>query len=334
MSKTQNPNPVSVPFSEVQKLTLKDAIACAVEQQMKAASAYVTTAKLVLHMETLTIPKGKTIGGLLREAGVKKSNIDNARYAASVFTELVATGLLPEGEFDKLTFGECFRIRRAMSSGSELQLSGPMVVALLQESDRADEELDCFYEHGCDLAKKTKQDKAAADAEKARAEAAKAAEIKAAAEKLAAEKIAAKQPAANTPPSPFTGPAPAAYAPKTGAAMPPSGSVTPPPVRASNIVPMQSDAPSADDLRNLVNELADLFVMVAEADPAEARKAWPFIQDTVNTMAEMIAEIPAPEPVPLPTIVKRPSTPASTGKASKTALAGAVGKVLGGKKAA
>jgi len=327
MSKTQHPNPVSVPFSEVQKLTLKDAIACAVEQQMKAASAYVTTAKLVLHMETLPIPKGKTIGGLLREAGVKKSNIDNARYAASVFTDLVATGLLPEKEFDKLTFGECFRIRRTMSTGSELQLSGPMVVALLQESDRADEELDCFYEHGCDLAKKAKQDKAAADAEKARADADKQAEIKAAAEKLAADN-AVKQSAANTnpPPSASATAAPAVNAPKINAA-------TPPPVAASNIVPMQSTAPSADDLRNLVNELADLFVMVAEADPAEAKKAWPFIQDTINTMGDMIGETPAPAPIPLPTVTK-PATQPSTGKASKGALAGAVGKALGGKKAA
>ena len=306
MSKTQNPNSVSVPFSEVKKLTLKDAIACAVEQQMKAASAYVTTAKLVLHMETLPIPKGKTIGGLLREAGVKKSNIDNARYAASVFTELVAPGLLPEREFDKLTFGECFRIRRAVSGGSKLQLSGPMVVALLQESDRADEELDCFYEHGCDLSKKAKQDKAAADAEKARAEAAKQAEIKAAAERLAAEKLAAKQPATNHNPPPSAGPTPAVTAPKSNAA-------TPPPAGASNIVQMQPTAPSADDLRNLVNELADLFVMVAEADLAEARKAWPFMQDTFDTMADMIAETPAPAPVPLPTIVK-PATGKASGK--------------------
>ena len=189
------------PFAEIQKLTQAEAVLQLGNTNRAYQRAFVITAKLLRHVEK-TLKSTQTVGGLLKKEGIKKSTIDNARYAAKVF-DLVEAGKISEANYDTFTFPDCLAIIRVMSSGSKKRLTADEVAALIKLSDDFEPDLHELYVSGLTLAEKVSADILAAKAEeKAKADA-KAAEIKAAADLKAIQEENAKltkQVAENAPP--------------------------------------------------------------------------------------------------------------------------------------
>jgi hypothetical protein len=109
--------------------------------------------------------KARTIYDELRKLGVRDSSISNASYAARAWNTLVTAELITELQFDALTFQDCFKISRAMSHRSALQLDAAAVAELInKQPDTFDAELSCLYEHGITVEEKRALDeKAEAD---------------------------------------------------------------------------------------------------------------------------------------------------------------------------
>src|SRR4029434_1618306 len=109
--------------------------------------------------------KARTLYDELRNLCVRDSSISNASYAARAWNTLVTAELITELQFDALTFQDCFKISRAMSHRSALQLDAAAVAELInKQPDTFDAELSCLYEHGITVEEKRALDeKAEAD---------------------------------------------------------------------------------------------------------------------------------------------------------------------------
>jgi len=273
-------------FSEIEKMDVTQAVTCIQEQQMRNIASYVTTAKVILRLDSMDL-SGLTVGEILRDAGVKKSTVDNARYAARVFRDFVQPGHMEESLFDTLSFGLCFRICRVTSEKSKLRLSALSVVALLKDSSRADEEMDCLYEYGIDLETKATQEKAAKEAEAKKAEQEKQAQIQAEAAKL----VQSGAVTAAAAPAPEAAPAPSMTAANPGVVTP-AATVAPAPVETAtapvqsaaqavptNVIAMPVPSPDAkaEDIIKAADLLAELFAEVSSKHPEEAEKAFPHL---------------------------------------------------------
>jgi hypothetical protein len=106
--------------------------------------------------------KPRTIYDELRKLGVRDSSISNASYAARAWNTLVSAELITELQFDALTFQDCFKISRAMSHRSALQLDAAAVAELInKQPDDFDVELACLYEHGITAEEKRAKDEQA-----------------------------------------------------------------------------------------------------------------------------------------------------------------------------
>lgn len=259
-------------FAEISKLSPSATIKQIVEQTRAESRAFITAAKLMLHLET-KLKADETLGSKLRKSGVRKSTIDNGRYAMRVFTELVEPGHLTEDEFDGFTFGDCLRICRVIGSRSAKRLEGPDVAVVIRNSKTWDEELNSIYEFGM-----TVEEKAAVEAEAVKAAEAAAAAAAAAEDDDSSDDNpdAAPTPAAATPPSEPT--APGDEDPDEVA----DGKITPMPTAANPTAPA-----TAESAIGLIDRLE---AIILELPIDEQRKVAARLIALGNDIAEIVAD--------------------------------------------
>ena len=251
------------PFSEIQKLTQAETVLELVATCRSQQRAFVLTSKLLRHVEK-TLKPTQTVGGLLKKYGIKKSTIDNARYAAKVF-DLVEAGKITETQFDTFTFADCLAIIRAMSAGSKKRLTADDVAAHIKASEDFEPDLHELYTTGLTVAESKLATDAAAKAEEKSKADARVAEIKAAADLKAVQAENAKltkQVAANAPPQV---PAETPVAVETPAPDEPTETAEAP----ANIVAMAPPPPRKRTAADLCNTLDTVFSDMADLSPEE-----------------------------------------------------------------
>jgi hypothetical protein len=98
------------------------------------------------------VAKGETVEQVLSAAGVHRSTISNAKFAADAFA-FVEDGTISEARYDTLTFTECRAIRKLK----------PDSLRQILKAKNYREELECVADNGCTIAehKQREADKAA-----------------------------------------------------------------------------------------------------------------------------------------------------------------------------
>jgi hypothetical protein len=157
--------------------------------------------KLIHSMNQTGLPSGETVYGILRARGVGESSIQNAKRAADVIAELVASELVSEAELDAvLTHRFAVDYKRCIAG----KITAETIAEIVKQPNAA-AEIECLAANGKTLSQmaadaETKKaaaaqaivDKQNADSTAAADAAAKAATAKADAEKAKAAAAAAK----------------------------------------------------------------------------------------------------------------------------------------------
>jgi hypothetical protein len=157
--------------------------------------------KLIHSMNQTGLPSGETVYGILRARGVGESSIQNAKRAADVISELVASELVSEAELDAvLTHRFAVDYKRCIAG----KITAETIAEIVKQPNAA-AEIECLAANGKTLSQmaadaETKKaaaaqaivDKQNADSTAAADAAAKAATAKADAEKAKAAAAAAK----------------------------------------------------------------------------------------------------------------------------------------------
>lgn len=193
--KNNTPEPSYLSLADVAGLTAAvccDLYAAAVQVRRRA---FVEQGKLVMHLDSIKLPAGKTVYGMLQSRNVPEGSVHQARMAADILKELVIPGHLPEARFNKvITFRIARQGRRLIQGKAKTKLAPEQLAAILSEGNSAaiGAELDCLCEHGMTIADR----ESAIETEAAEAAALKAAEEQAAKLKAAeAERLAKEQAA-------------------------------------------------------------------------------------------------------------------------------------------
>lgn len=295
MARQNKPAIVDVtPFAEIQKLTQAEAVTQLGNTSRAYQRAFVITAKLLRHVEK-TLKSTQTVGGLLKKEGIKKTTIDNARYAAKVF-DLVEAGKITEAQFDTFTFPDCLAIIRVMSQGSKKRLTADEVAVHVKASGDFEPDLHELYSTGLTVAeakiaeaaataaaKTAEKEKVKADAKvKADEEAATAAAL-AEMEQLKAENAALLAQSVETLPAETTAlenPEPLSETPAVTSPAPLMAPDVP-----TNIVPIAS-APRKRTAADLVAALDAVFSDMAGLDADEQA----VVARKLIELADIIAE--------------------------------------------
>jgi hypothetical protein len=127
--------------------------------------AFAAMAKLFRATERSLAP-GQAIFPLLIGAGIKKGTVSNASIAARIY-DLVEAGHLEESEFDRLTFNECWQLKRVLSGKSKKTLPVADAVAMIRNNEDFAEDFASLYETGLttlEAAAKATKPEAEADA--------------------------------------------------------------------------------------------------------------------------------------------------------------------------
>lgn len=114
-------------MAEISKLSQADAVSLFVEKTTTVTRAYMDSAKLIIHLRT-TFSKTQTVHGVLGKKGVPTSTINNAMQAVRVWDELVATKLITESQFDKISYPRFVLINAAVKAKTA-KLVGPLVAS-------------------------------------------------------------------------------------------------------------------------------------------------------------------------------------------------------------
>jgi flagellar biosynthesis GTPase FlhF len=157
--------------------------------------AFVEQGKLVLHLDSLKLPAGKSIYSMLQARHVPEGSVHQARMAADILKALVQPGLITEARFDEIiTFRVARQGRRLIQGKAAITLTPENLASLMLTGDSASigAELDCLCEHGTTIADREAQ----LEAKATEAAALKAAEEQAAAIKAAEDERIKKEQAA------------------------------------------------------------------------------------------------------------------------------------------
>lgn len=258
-------------FASVESLTgkpVEELVTFASAQFATGQAAYINAAKAMIVIDA----QGKDSAKLLVAAGVKKSTVQNARYAVRFYDGAVRTKLVAESEFDQLGYLDFYR---AVIVADRLGKSGWKSLAdrhLLTEA----EELQSLYDHGKTRAEVLADEKKAKDAAAAKAKAdeeAKAKQVPAAPPPPApqAPKVdpqAAKDLAAKVAGEAKTSPATPASEPSTGQAETPAATpvpATPPPPPPAPVP--TANGPTIGDLVKLLASATAMAEAIMQANP-------------------------------------------------------------------
>jgi hypothetical protein len=138
--------------------------------------------KLIHSMNQTGLPSGETVYGILRARGVGESSIQNAKRAADVISELVASELVSEAELDAvLTHRFAVDYKRCIAG----KITAETIAEIVKQPNAA-AEIECLAANGKTLSQM------AADAETKKAAAAQAIVDKQNADSTAAADAAAK----------------------------------------------------------------------------------------------------------------------------------------------
>lgn len=283
-SKTPRPVHSAPPIVAVTVKSLADVSAMSVDDLalfFKGRSdirqaAFVEQGKTVLHLEDLLaagkLGKGKSVYGVLGNAGALPGSINNAVLCAKAIRALVVAGHLPEERFDSVvTFRIVRQTTRLIEGKAKIQIEPAAIAAILAEGNAAQigSELDCLAEHGMTIADREATLKAEQEQADALAKAQAAADKVKAKEDAKAAKEAAKAPVATTTEPPVETPAPQTDGtpPEVEVETPPVETPgTTPPVETDPESPEETAAPIVVDER----KPAPALTVVESAPTAEA----------------------------------------------------------------
>ena len=89
-------------IESIAKLSKAEAVKLAASEDQKAQRAFIIVSKILFSLEASMKSGDSPVGTQLVKAGVRKSTVDNARYAAKALA-LVKSGELTEEKFDSLS---------------------------------------------------------------------------------------------------------------------------------------------------------------------------------------------------------------------------------------
>ena len=153
MAKATKTSPTAVlQASEIQSMQQEQRVELFVQRDNIVRRAFSELGKLMTFIAR-HVAKGETVEQVLSAAGVHRSTISNAKFAADAFA-FVEDGTISEARYDTLTFTECRAIRKFRSMDT--------LKAVLKAKNYR-EELECVADNGCTIAehKQREADKAA-----------------------------------------------------------------------------------------------------------------------------------------------------------------------------
>jgi hypothetical protein len=152
MAKATKTSPTAVlQASEIQSMQQEQRVELFVQRDNIVRRAFSELGKLMTFIAR-HVAKGETVEKVLSAAGVHRSTISNARFAADAFA-FVEDGTISEARYDTLTFTECRAIRKLK----------PDSLRQILKAKNYREELECVADNGCTIAehKQREADKAA-----------------------------------------------------------------------------------------------------------------------------------------------------------------------------
>ena len=125
-------------------------------------AAYMTIGKVMVRLRNEQFKKGESIASLFRDAGIKESTINNARYFARAFTPLVLDQHMAEPAFDAIMgYTECYAVVRVMDSKlAKRSFTAKEAAAyIVAHPDTFADEFESFIAYGMTVAEKLETDK-------------------------------------------------------------------------------------------------------------------------------------------------------------------------------
>ena len=262
------------------------------ERHVLRSKAFLEQGKLIYAIQKITLPKGKSIQGIITAKGTPSGSVGNARKAAAIIEALVVSGLVEEKTFDKLA---TFRLVRMANKvlGNDKDTKPVMTIEQLADvvnepkvkSGAIADTLEIWHEHGKSPADH-EADLKAQDADKAKAEkeaADRAAEIEAADKEQDAEteEVTPTETEAPTETETETPTETEEATPtETEEVTPPSASVIKMPEASSTPEPVQAE--------DVLAELYDVRIKAADLDAEGMAAVLHGLEDFQHELTESI----------------------------------------------
>jgi hypothetical protein len=155
--------PGILPMSEIDKLDPDGSLTLAKLCDDSQRAAYITIGKIMVRLRDHKFDGGIPLATKLREAGIRKTTIDNARRLMNAYLNLVVDEHMTEADFDThMGYSECVTVAKAMDTAKAKKAFTAKEAAafILANPDSFVDEFESFAAYGLSVADKVIADNA------------------------------------------------------------------------------------------------------------------------------------------------------------------------------